>query len=196
MVSRSLRWDVNPQKEDSELAEWFKYFNEAGVNFLQFLIAKKKRKLTVLDSEINNIKSKLMPFKSESEYMQRSDALKSIFNKEESEQKMKKKRKYNRDVKDYSDNVVFRWQVIAPSDPSPVTTLTNSQSIPVVNGEITTRHASPKPPRGRLGSQQHQGQSRGRGGGKGSLPRPNYHSPPPWRHWEGQHTYPQLYRDT
>lgn len=114
MAPRSLRWDVNPQKEDSELAEWFKYFNEAGVNFLQFLIAKKKRKLTTLDLEINNIISKLTPFKSESEYMQRLEALKSILIKEESEQRIKKKRKYNRDIKDYSDNIVFKWQVIAP----------------------------------------------------------------------------------
>lgn len=68
MVPRSLRWEVNPQKEDSEIAKWFKYFNEAGVNFLKFLIPKKTRKLT----------------------------LKTILIKEESEQKTKKKRKYNR----------------------------------------------------------------------------------------------------
>lgn len=115
MVPRSLRWDVNPQKEDSELPEWFKFFNEAGVNFLQFLIAKKKRKLITLDSEINNIRSKLTPFKGETEYMQKSEALKSILIKEELEQKIKKKRKYNRDIKDYSDNVVFKWQVAPPS---------------------------------------------------------------------------------
>lgn len=85
MVPRSLRWDVNPQKEDSELAEWFKYFNEAEVNLLQFLIAKKTRKLTLLDSEINTIRSKLIPLKNESDYVQRSEALKTILIKEESE---------------------------------------------------------------------------------------------------------------
>lgn len=107
MVPRSLRWGVNPQKDDGELAEWFKYFNEAGVNFLQFLIAKKKRKLIMLDCEINIIKDKLVPFKSEPDNSHRSDALKTIVIKEETEQKNKKKRKYNRDLKDYKDKVVF-----------------------------------------------------------------------------------------
>lgn len=120
MVPRSLRWEVNPQKGDNELIEWFKYFNEAGVQFLKFLIAKKTRKLASLDFEINTIKSKLFPFKNEPEYIQKSDTLKAILIKEETEQKIKKKKKYNRDKKDYKDNVVFKWQVVPAITPAPL----------------------------------------------------------------------------
>lgn len=91
MVPRSLRWKVNPQKEDSEIAEWYKYFNKAGVNFLKFLIAKKSRKLSSLDSEIILIRNKLLPFKNESEYVQKSENLKTILIKEELEQRNKKR---------------------------------------------------------------------------------------------------------
>lgn len=49
MVPRSLHWEVSPQKGELELQEWFQYFNEAGVKFLEFLVQRKKCKLTRLD---------------------------------------------------------------------------------------------------------------------------------------------------
>lgn len=39
MVPRSIRSEVNPQKEDGELKDWYKYFKKAGVIFLVFLVA-------------------------------------------------------------------------------------------------------------------------------------------------------------
>lgn len=138
MVPRSLRWEVNPQKEDNELAEWFKYFNEAGVGFLQFLVAKKKRKLTMLDLEINGIRTKLIPLKDDQEYSRRSEALKTILIKEENGQKQKKRRKYNRDAKDYKDNLVFKWQIPPPADPP---TISASHSLQPPTGTQETREA-------------------------------------------------------
>lgn len=49
--------------------------------------SKKLRKLSLLDLEINTIKNKLIPFKNDSEYAQRSQSLKAMLIKEESEQK-------------------------------------------------------------------------------------------------------------
>lgn len=39
MFPRSIRSEVNPQKEDGELKDWYKYFKKAGVIFLVFLVA-------------------------------------------------------------------------------------------------------------------------------------------------------------
>lgn len=193
MVPRSLRWEVNPQKEDNELGEWFKYFNEAGVGFLQFLVAKKKRKLTMLDLEINTIRSKLAPFKDDQEYIRRSEALKTILIKEEMEQKQKKRRKYNRDIKDYKDNLVFKWQIPPSSDP-PVTnsTTSNLQTMPSTQEPRRENlsmisHNSPHP-RGRV-IQQYPNHIRGRGRSKGSLPQTHYNPSPSWRQYRGDEAH-------
>lgn len=68
MVPRSLRWEVSPQKGETELQDWFKYFNEAGVKFLEFLIQKKNGKLDRLDVEIKLIKEKLSSHINSEEY--------------------------------------------------------------------------------------------------------------------------------
>lgn len=110
MVPRSLRWDNSPQRGESELLEWFQYFNEAGVKFLQFLAQCKKSKLIRLDTEIKLIKDKLSPLNNSEDYKERSLSLKKLLEKEEVEQKNKKKKKYNRDVGDYKSGLVFEWQ--------------------------------------------------------------------------------------
>lgn len=91
MVPKSLRWEVSPQKGESKLQEWYKYFNEAGVKFLEFLVQRKKCKLTRLDIEIKLIKDKLLPHINSEEYKERSISLKKLLEKEEIEQKNKKR---------------------------------------------------------------------------------------------------------
>lgn len=59
MVPRSLRWEVCPQKGETDLEGWYKYFNEAGLGFLKFLGERKAIKLKRLDDEIKLIKEKL-----------------------------------------------------------------------------------------------------------------------------------------
>lgn len=71
MVPRSLRWEVCPQKGETELEEWFRYFNGAGIDFLQFLISRKKDKLTRLDLEIKTPKDSFLPYKDSEEYKER-----------------------------------------------------------------------------------------------------------------------------
>lgn len=61
MVPHSLRWEVCSQREEVQLEEWYKYFNNAGVNFLKFLVKSKANKLSRIDEEIKNIKEKLIP---------------------------------------------------------------------------------------------------------------------------------------
>lgn len=110
MVPRSLRWEVAPQKGELELLEWFQYFNQAGVTFLDFLVQRKKSKLVRLDMEIKLIKDKMSTYTNSEEYKERSTVLKKLLEKEEIEQKNKKKKKYVRDMGDYKAGAVFVWQ--------------------------------------------------------------------------------------
>lgn len=111
MVPRSLHWEVNPNKGESELESWFKYFNEAGLKFLSFLTYRKKAKLFFLDKEIKEIKEKVALFKNDARYISPSTSLRSTLEKEEGKQKNKKKRKYILDVGDYRFGIVFKWQI-------------------------------------------------------------------------------------
>lgn len=71
---------------------------------------RKKSRMTILDREIKEIKEKLSPQKSTSEYITMSTNLKNHLKKEEREQKIKKQKKYARDVNDYKTNCVYSWQ--------------------------------------------------------------------------------------
>lgn len=81
MVPRGLRWDVFPQQGDSDIESWFRYFNEVGIKLLGFLIDRKKLKLSIIDKEIKDLKEKLGPFKTSSEYISLYTSLKDHLKK-------------------------------------------------------------------------------------------------------------------
>lgn len=70
----------------------------------------KTTKLARLDTEIRTIKDKLSPNKESDEYRKRSLNLLKVLEKEDKEQRIKKKKKYNRDLANYQNSVVFEWQ--------------------------------------------------------------------------------------
>lgn len=90
MVPRSLRWEVCPQKGDTNLAGWAKYFNEFGVAFLRFLAERKSGKLARLDEEMKLVKDLLVPLKNGDEYKEHSTNLLKTLEREEKEQKKNK----------------------------------------------------------------------------------------------------------
>lgn len=102
MVPRSLRWEVCPQRGEAQLEEWYKYFNDAGFNYLKFLVEKKANKLLRIDEEIKNIKEKLIPLKSSEEYGERSNFLKNLLKKKIENKKLKRKR-----------NITGTWMIIS-----------------------------------------------------------------------------------
>lgn len=71
---------------------------------------KKLERLSNIDIEIKELRDKLLPHKSTSEYNSLSTNLKSHLEKEEKDQRTKKQKKYTRDVNDYKSNLVFNWQ--------------------------------------------------------------------------------------
>lgn len=179
MVPRSLRWDIHPQQGDPDLDSWYKYFNDAGTEFLGFLNSKKKNRLQVLDREIKELKDKLLQFKNSQEYHSLSSNLQSFLEKEDREQKNKKHKKYSRDAGDYKSGLVFGWQktLLANTNPE-VSSKAVVHGPHAVNNMVNTSHSShtqPKPPptpRGYLHEPVgHLGPQRGR--------HPSYHTPPP-----------------
>lgn len=134
MVPRSFRWDVAPQKGDTDLEEWFEYFNQAGVSFLCFLVERKATKLVKLDDEIKLIKEKLNPIKEGEEYMEKSQSLLKVLEKEDKDQRAKKKKKYNRDLIDYHGNLVFNWQKKLLEEQAKAASSDMDISVPPVGG--------------------------------------------------------------
>lgn len=110
MIPRSLRWHVYPDKGDVEIGEWFLYFNGVGLSFLDFLLSKKINKVAKLQLEINDIKEILIPMSKEGLYQVYTNELQDILIEEEEEQRIKKRKKYLRDVEDYKCHNVFKWQ--------------------------------------------------------------------------------------
>lgn len=87
MVPRGLRWDVHPQQGDTELVPWFRYFNEAGIKFLGFLVDRKWACLTAIDKDTRDLKDKLTPFDALPEYTSLSTNLRNHLEKEECDQR-------------------------------------------------------------------------------------------------------------
>lgn len=63
-----------------------------------------------LDLEIKTLKDNLLPYKESEEYRERTSNLIKTLDKEEKEQKIKKRKKYNRDFENYQASIVFEWQ--------------------------------------------------------------------------------------
>lgn len=58
--------------------ERFQFFNDAGIDFLTFLVDKKKKKVSRLNQGIKDIREKLNPFNQEEAYRLYSQELKEI----------------------------------------------------------------------------------------------------------------------
>lgn len=64
ITPRRLRWDVAPKNGlvDKDLEDqWFSFFNHTEKRLLEIIVARKERKLKLLEANINAIKSKLGP---------------------------------------------------------------------------------------------------------------------------------------
>lgn len=76
-----------PQKGNTELEEWYNYFNKTGVSF-RFLVDRKFKKLVKIDEVIKTIKDKLSPTKDSDEYLEKSQNLLRILEKEDKDQRI------------------------------------------------------------------------------------------------------------
>lgn len=66
MIPRRLRWDIpinDGLTEKDDIEEWYTFFHGKGREVMEFLIARKQRKLKILETQINEIRDKINPFK-------------------------------------------------------------------------------------------------------------------------------------
>lgn len=191
MVPRGLRWNVYPQQGDSDLESWFRYFNDTGISLLNFLIDKKRTRMITIDKEIKEIREKLTSHRSTPEYISHSTSLRNHLEKEEKDQKIKKQKKYTRDVSDYKNGSVFTWQnkqeeTVVPERSAcemdisePQTLHSQPSSHPPEKRKITTynhHQIPPSTPRPSNRGPPPQGRGRGgRGRGRGQRGQPSNH---------------------
>lgn len=113
LIPRKLRWDV-PINDGllgkDDIDEWFTFFEGKGREVMEFLIKRKQRKLKLLDNQIKEIRDKIYPLKETPEYIRLMGELQKNMQKKDLENKNGKKKKYIRDLEDYQNKRVYRWQ--------------------------------------------------------------------------------------
>lgn len=113
LIPRRLRWDVpiNDGLLDKESTEeWFQFFKDKGLELLELLIERKQRKIGALGQTISELKGNVETSKELPEFTALSRQLQRDMEQKDKEAAARKKRKYQRDMKDYEDDLVFKWQ--------------------------------------------------------------------------------------
>lgn len=113
LIPRKLRWDV-PINDgllgNEDIDEWYSFFESKGREIMEFLIKRKQRKLKSLENQIKEIRDKISPFKDTPEYNKHMGELQKNMQKKDLENRNGKKKKYQRDLDDYQNKRVYRWQ--------------------------------------------------------------------------------------
>lgn len=113
LVPRRLRWDVplNDGLTDQESnEEWFKFFNDKGLELLRFLLERKQRKIKIIDQNITQLKEELEVYKETTEFKTLTTQLNKDLIKKDKEVQQRKSKKYTRDLKDFRNDQVFKWK--------------------------------------------------------------------------------------
>lgn len=113
LLPRRLRWDVPisdglVDKESTD--EWFQFFNDKGLELLHLLIKRKQCKVRTLDKKIGELKAIVEISKELPEFETLAKQLQRDMERKDDETAARKRRKYQRDLKDYEDDLVFKWQ--------------------------------------------------------------------------------------
>lgn len=114
MVPRRLRWEVpicDGLVDQEGVNEWYKFFNDKGMDLVHFALKRKQRKLQIINQHITECKSTLEPFKDTAPFTTLTKQLNKVLEQKDIEIKQRKKRKYLRDTNDYHLEQVFNWQV-------------------------------------------------------------------------------------
>lgn len=128
LIPRRLRWEVPPNDglmDEHSMREWEKFFTDKGLELIEFLLARKRRKMTLLETQIAELKSSIESHKESEEFLRLAAELKNKLVKWDYETQNKKKKKYIRDFEDFGKGNIYKWQskpgdlVTAPLPPVP-----------------------------------------------------------------------------
>lgn len=149
LVPRRLRWNLPPNDgptDDESIQEWHDFFDKKIQELIDFLLLRKQRKMTILDKQIGELKSKIEPLQNSPDFSRLSGELKNEMMKWDKEIQEKKKNKYIRDSDDYSKGDVFKWQSrVQILEPVPTIVPTQFTSTRPLPGTPTTHSQSSKP---------------------------------------------------
>lgn len=114
IVPRSLRWDVAPEyqgDDNIEDDEWAEFFVKCGLDLIKFIIKRKQKKLQEIQGKIEELREKLEPNKNDEEYKLTSENIQLTLEKKEQEIIKRKNGKYRRDMGDFKNGRIFKWQI-------------------------------------------------------------------------------------
>ena len=142
IIVRSLRWDVVPQDgldDAASMSEWYEFFNNVGFKLQDLVLARKRKKMALLEAKINELKTKLDAIKDSQQIVDFNNRIKKKLEKIDKDTQKKKAKKYHRDMEDFQSNNVYLWQQDKTRNIGTVNE-TNSQ-------ETVPSHTSTNPPR-------------------------------------------------
>lgn len=114
MTPRRLRWDLNPNDNLNDVTlmeEWFSFFSKCEKELLGNIIKRRQLKMRTIEVNINEIRTLLLPFNSQSDYKVKERELQEHIKKYDANIQAKKQKKYKRDVLDYTNKKVYKWQI-------------------------------------------------------------------------------------
>lgn len=92
------------------MLEWYEFFNKSEEKHMEMIVCRRNIKLGLLPTKIFQSKENLSPFVATQEYKDKSINLKKQLTKYDNDIKKKKVKKHQRDIKDYKEGKVYRWQ--------------------------------------------------------------------------------------
>lgn len=92
------------------MEEWFEFFNSKSIDGLKFLLQRKLKKTRLIEQQIEEIKQKLEPHKESTDFKRLATQLNKDLIAKDLEVQQRKMKKYQRDISDYKNDQVFKWQ--------------------------------------------------------------------------------------
>lgn len=114
ITPRRLRWDISPNDAVNDkglMEDWYKFFNDSENALLGKIVIRRRHKLKNIETEILQIRDQLVPFLESREYKEKENKLQEAMTKYDKEIQLKKQKKFRRDVLDYKNQQVYKWQI-------------------------------------------------------------------------------------
>lgn len=113
ILVRSSRWEVAPQDglDDPEsMQEWYEFFTNMGFKLQDLVLARKRKKMSILEGKINEFRLQLEPVKGTQQVLEFNTRIKKKLEKIDRDTQKKKSKKFHRDLNDFRSNSVYVWQ--------------------------------------------------------------------------------------
>lgn len=147
IVPRRLRWDVpicDGLTDQDATNEWYKFFNDKGLDLVHFALKRKQRKLNMINQQIAECKTILDPFKETAPFSSLTQQLNKVLEQKDVELKQRKKRKYLRDTNDYQLEQVFNWQINAKQGKTGSIASSPDREVRIVSPRRNTYYRTPE----------------------------------------------------